>query len=115
MQRKYPTKMFLFFTLMDFIFHHFYLFLPGILLCFAGIWFKSCLWIGLAILGIDIILSFYEQLKIRKVALTPSNNPDFNKIMDAFCGPEGLEGVKKVVDEQIEPLRPFTPVDKDHH
>ena len=101
MERKYPTKMFWFFVLTDFLFHFFYLSVPGIILCIVGIWVKSCLWIGLAILGLDMILSIIEQLRIRKAAVTPSDNPEFNELMDAFCSPGGHEAFGKVLDEKI--------------
>ena len=101
MERKYPTKMFWFFVLSNFLFHFFYLSIPGIILCIVGIWVKLCLWIGLAILGFDVILSIIEQLRIRKVAVTPSDNPEFNELMDAFCGPDGIEAVRKIADAKI--------------
>ena len=101
MERKYPTKMFWFFVLMNFLFHFFYLSISGIVLCIVGIWVKSCLWIGLAILGLDAILSIIEQLRIRKAAVTPSDNPEFNEMMEAFCGPGGLEALGKIVDAKI--------------
>ena len=62
---------------------------------------KTCLWIGLTILGIDVILSIIEQLRIRKAAVTPSDNPEFNELMDAFCSQGGLEALGKVLDEKI--------------
>lgn len=102
MERKYPTKMFWLFVLTNFLFHFFYLFVSGIILCIVGIWVKSCLWIGLAILGLDFILSIIEQLRIRKAAVTPSDNPEFNELMDAFCSPVGLEAFGKVLDRKIE-------------
>ena len=102
MERKYPTKFFLLFLLMDFLFHFFYLSIPGIILCIVGIWVKTCLWIGLAILGLDFILSIIEQLRIRKAAVKPSDNPEFNELMDAFCSPGGLEAFGKVLDRKIE-------------
>ncbi|MBE6940101.1 MAG: hypothetical protein E7457_04710 [Ruminococcaceae bacterium] len=101
MERKYPTKMFWFFVLTNFLFHFFYLSVPGIILCIVGIWVKSCLWIGLAILALDMILSIIEQLRICKAAVTPSDNPEFNELMDAFCSPGGLEAFGKVLDEKI--------------
>ena len=101
MERKYPTKMFWFFVLTNFLFHFFYLSVPGIILCIVGIWVKSCLWIGLAILGLDMILSIIEQLRIHKAAVTPSDNPEFNELMDAFCSPGGLEAFGKVLDEKV--------------
>ena len=101
MERKYPTKMFLFFVLTNFLFHFFYLSVPGIILCIVGIWVKACLWIGLAILGLDVILSIIEQLRIRKAAVKPSDNPEFNELMDAFCSQGGLEAFGKVLDKKI--------------
>ena len=93
--------MFWFFVLTNFLFHFFYLSVPGIILCIVGIWVKSWLWIGLAILGLDVILSIIEQLRIRKAAVTPSDNPEFDELMDAFCSPGGLEAFGKVLDEKI--------------
>ena len=109
MERKYPAKMFWFFVLTNFLFHFFYLSVPGMILCIVGIWVKSCLWIGLAILVLDVFLSIVEQLRIRKVAMTPSDHPEFNELMDAFCGSDGLGAVKKVVDSKIEAAPPVEP------
>ena len=67
MERKYPPKMFWTFVITNFLFHFFYLSIPGVVLCVVGIWIKPCLWIGLAILGLDVILSVIEQLRIRKL------------------------------------------------
>lgn len=100
LKRKYPAKLFLHFVLMDFLFHFFFLSLPGIILCIVGIWVKTCLWIGLAVLLLDLILSFIGQLRIRKTALTESDNPEFNQLMDAYYGPDGLTSVKEVVDKK---------------
>ena len=74
--------------------------IPGIILCIVGIWAKSFLWVGLAVLGLDVILSIIEQLRIRKAAVTPSDNPEFNELMDALCGPDGLDAFKRIVDEK---------------
>ena len=109
MERKYPTKMFWLFVLINFLFHFFYLSVPGVILCIVGIWVKSCLWIGLIILGLDVIFSIIKQLRIRKVAVTPSDNPEFNELMDAFCGPDGPEAVRKIVDAKIKSMSPVEP------
>ena len=109
MERKYPIKMFWLFVLTNFLFHFFYLSVPGIILCIVGIWVKSCLWIGLAILGLDVILSIIEQLRIRKAAVNPSDNHELNELMDAFCGPDGLEAVRKIVDAKIGATPPVEP------
>ena len=101
MERKYPTKMFWLFVLTNFLFHFFYLSIPGIILCVVGIWVKPCLWIGVTVLGLDAILSIIEQLRIRKAAVSHSDNPEFNELMDAFCGPDGIDAVRRVLDEKI--------------
>lgn len=101
MERKYPIKMFLFFVLTNFLFHFFYLSLPGFLLCIVGIWVKPCLWAGLAVLLLDLILSIIEQLQIRNAAITQSDNKEFNELMDAFYGPGGLDAFREVMDEKI--------------
>ena len=101
--------MFWLFVLTNFLFRFFYLSIPGIILCIVGIWVKSCLWIGLAMLGLDVILSIIEQLRIRKAAVIPSNNPEFNELLDAFCGPDGLAAVKRIVDAKIEATPPVEP------
>ena len=109
MERKYPAKMFWLFVLTNFLFHFFYLSIPGIILCIVGIWVKSCLWVGLAILGLDVILSIIEQLRIRKAAITPNDDPEFNELMDAFCGPDGLDAVRRIVDAKIASTPPVEP------
>ena len=106
MERKYPTKMYWFFVLTNFLFHFFYLFISGIILCIIGIWVKSCLWIGLTILGLDVILSIIEQLRIRKAAVTPSDNPEVNELLDAFCSPDGPHAIEKLIDERNKSMSP---------
>lgn len=113
MERKYPTKMFWFFVLTNFLFHFFYLFVPGMILCIAGIWVKTCLKIGLAVLLLDLVLSIVEQMRIRKALLT-STHPDVMEVMDAFCGPEGLHGVKEWADKRISESTPINPSEEDH-
>ena len=100
-ERKYPRKMFWLFVLTNFLFHFFYLSVPGIILCIVGIWIKTCLYIGCAVLGLDLILSIVEQSRIRNAAVSHSENPEFNELMDAFCSPDGLQAVWKVLDEKI--------------
>ncbi len=114
MERRYPTKMYWFFVLTNFLFHFFYLSIPGIILCIVGIWVKTCLWIGLAILGLDVILSIIEQLRIRKFALTPSDNPEVNELLDAFCSPDGPRAVRKIIDEKNKSTSPVEPQEEEN-
>ena len=106
MKRRYPAKLFYWGILMDFLFHFIYLSVPGVILCIIGIWSKICLWIGLGVLCLDLILTVVEQLRIRKAALTPSDNLDFNQMMEALTGPGGLEAFGEVLDEKIKKAPP---------
>lgn len=101
MARKYPMKMFWLGVVTNFLFRYLFLLAPGVILLIPGIWLKPCLWIGLGILGLDLIVSVAEQLRLRKTALMPSGNPEFNELMDALCGPGGLEEFGSVVDAKI--------------
>ena len=33
--------------------------------------------------------------------MTPSDNPEYNELMDALCGPGGLEAFGKVLEEKM--------------
>lgn len=102
MNRKYPLKMFVFGVLLNFILRYFYLFVPGVLLCFAGLWLTMCLLIGLAVLGLDLILSIMDQFEIRKATLSHSENQEFNEFMDAFCNADDPDAFKKLMQEKMD-------------
>lgn len=101
MNRKYPFKMFLFGLLLNFFIRYFFLFLPGLILSIIGIWSEKCLAIGLALWLVDLVLSVVEQLRIRKAALSESDNPEFNEIMDAFYGSDDPDAVRNWVEEKM--------------
>lgn len=100
MERKYPAKMFWLFVLTNFLFHFFYLFVPGAILCVVGIWVRPCLWIGLAVLLLDLIVSIADQIQIKRAVMN-STHPDVAELMDAFCGPDGMDAVREVMDRKI--------------
>ena len=75
--RKYPTRLFIIGFITNILFHFFWLFIPCIILLIVGIFVKPCLYIGLALLLIDILLSLIEQFRIRQAFLEESDNPDF--------------------------------------
>lgn len=100
--RKYPLSLFIVGVVMNFFLRFFYLFILGSVLCIIGIWVKTCQQIGIALLCVDLIFSTIEQFKIRKEVLRESENEEFNELMDAACGPDGLNGVLKNVTERIQ-------------
>ena len=105
-KRKYPMKWFWRFSLMNFLFRFFYLSVPGAILCVVGIWINVCLWIGVSVLLIAMSLSMFEQLRIAKAATAESDNPEFNELMDAFCGEGGMQAVGELLNRKISDSTP---------
>ena len=101
MKRTYPLSFFLFGLAMNFFFRYFYLLLPGMILCIIGIWKLPCLLIGLAVLGLDLLLSFTEQLQTRKASLEDSDNPEYNEFMDTCFG-DNPDGIQELLAQKME-------------
>lgn len=83
-KRRYPKELFIIGFITNIFFRFFWLFIPGVILLIVGISVKSCLYIGITMLILDIIFSFIEQLRIRQAFLTESDNPDFKAFQDAL-------------------------------
>ena len=93
MKRKYPFKMFLFGIVLNFVFHFFYLLVPGVVLCLLPS--QNLRAIGAAMLLLDLILSIIEQCRIRRAVLSDSDNEEFNQIMDTFYGESTEDGAEE--------------------
>lgn len=101
-ERKYPLSLFVFGFITNVLFHFFWLSIPSVILLIIGIFVKPCLYIGLALLMLDLILSLIEQLNIRQVVLKKSDNSDFCAFQDALSKDGNWrENVMKLLDEKI--------------
>lgn len=102
--KKYPFKLFLIGVITNIFFHFSWLFVPSVVLLIIGVFVKPCLYLGLIILLIDIILSIIEQLKIRNALLNSENN-QIKGFVEAL-GKEGnwMENVKNWVDDNSEKM-----------
>jgi hypothetical protein len=109
MNRKYTWKLFLIGVIINFVFHYFYLFLTGVILCLIGIVSLPCRAVGFACLTVDLFLSVVEQFQIRKAALTQSDNQELNELLDAFLDPNGPQ----TPDQIIQGKRPFSVPEED--
>lgn len=96
-QKRYPTNLFFIGLITNILFHYFWLFIPSIVLLIAGIWKDACLLIGIVLLALDVVLSIWEQLKIRKAFLSDSEHPTFQDTL--FKKGNWLENAKEVVDQ----------------
>lgn len=69
----------------------------------VGIFSKPCLFVGLALLLLDLILSFAEQMRIRKAFLQDSDNPEFQQFQDALSKDGNwINNIKDFVEEKID-------------
>ena len=102
-ERRYPFSLFIIGFITNILFHFFWIFIPSIILLIFGIWFEWGAYLGLALLGIDIILSFMEQLKIRKAMLSESDNEQFRKFQDAILK-EGnvMRNIRSYVENAVD-------------
>lgn len=100
--RKYPTSLFIIGFITNILFHFFWLFLPCIILLIIGIFVEPCLYIGLVLLLIDIVLSLIEQLRIRRAFLKESYNPDFRAFQDALSKDENWkDNIGELLNQKI--------------
>lgn len=100
-KKRYPASLFWIGFVTNVIFHFFWLFLPAVVLMILGIFLRGCLYVGLGILALDIILSFAEQLRIRAAFLADSDNPDFRGFQQALSKDGNwTDNVKEFVDEK---------------
>ena len=107
-ERKYPTSFFVIGFMMNILLHFFWLFIPGVVLVIIGAFFEPCLYAGLIILGIDVLVSFFEQLKLRRVFLEDSDNPDFQAFQDMLSRDGNwVNNIKEYVEMQIEEQDPI--------
>lgn len=100
MKQQYPVSLFFISLLSNAIGHYFYLFFPAVLLMLIGIWLKPCLYVGLALLLLDLFLSIKEQLLIRKTMLN-GTEPALKPFQDALQSDNWAAEVRKIVDQKI--------------
>ena len=101
MNGKYPTSLFWIGFLINLIGKFYYLFLPSVILLIFGIRNKTCLYIGLPLLLIDIIISFIYQFVLRNAVLK-SDNPDFEEFQDTILSPDWKDNIQGIVEYKIE-------------
>ena len=86
MKRKYPAVYF-FLGLIQNMIRYFWILLIALVLIIIGAINKNiCLYIGLGVLAIYILVCFIEQMVIRSTALKQTGNPAYDEIMDVILG-----------------------------
>ena len=85
-ERKYPLGLFILGVFSNLIKYFLFILISLILIIIGMFDAKSYFVIGSSIIGVCLLLSIIEQIKITKVCLMESENEDFNNIMDAYLG-----------------------------
>ena len=99
---KYPVNLFIIGFITNVLFRFFWLFASGIILSIIGIFVKWCLYIGVALLLLDVVLSLIEQIKIRKTFLKESENLEFKAFQDAVLKDEDWRvNVRELLNQKI--------------
>ena len=80
---------------------NFFLFLPSIILLIVGIWVKWCLFVGVALLLLDVIISLIEQIQIRNTTIN-SNNPNFKEWQDAILSSDWKNNIMDLTESKID-------------
>ncbi len=100
--RKYPISLFIFGFLMNVVFRFWVLFVLGIVFSIVGIFVKSFVNIGLAILLLDVALSFVEQMRLRQTFLEESDDSDFEAFKDMMSKDGNwMENVRGFLNDKI--------------
>ena len=100
--RKYPASLFIIGFITNIVFRFFWIFISCIILLIIGIFVKPCLYIGLALLLIDILLSLIEQFCVRQVFLEESKSPDFRAFQDALSKDENWrDNIGELLNQKI--------------
>ena len=112
--RKYPISLFIFGFLMNIVFRFWVLFVLGIVFSVVGIFVKSFVNIGLAILLLDVALSFVEQMRLRQTFLEESDDSDFEAFKDMMSKDGNwMENVRGFLNDKISnPDNEFKPDDE---
>ena len=89
-------------AILDMVLRFWWLFVIGVNLIIAGIFVRPCLYIGIAILLIDVIISVIGQLRQRAVMMKNSDAYDFVEFQDTVSNSDNVvDGVKTFVEEKI--------------
>lgn len=87
MHQQYPPLLFWAGLLLKFL-SRVYLFLPGTLLLFLGIWSKTALVLGLILLAVDFGLALFAQIRIKRSFARGESAP-FLSGQTTFSGKKG--------------------------
>lgn len=110
---KYPFSLFIIGFITCAIFRFFWLFLPSMVLMMVGLFVTPCLYIGLLVLALDIVLSLVEQLRLRRTFLKESDSSDFNEFAKSVSQSEDWrDGVASFLERKMTSAPPVEAEDE---
>ncbi|MCV2232848.1 hypothetical protein [Paracholeplasma manati] len=102
-KRRYPKILFIIGFIANIIFHFFWLFMPSMIFLIIGIFSRPFTYLGLGLFGLDFVLSFIEQYRIRRSFLETSDHPDFQAFQQALSN-EGnwLKNLHDLMNQSVQ-------------
>lgn len=97
----YPMRLYLFNLALNFFLRYCYLWIPGAILCLAGIRVQFCLALGLAFLFGDLAVSVIDQVRARRASLLDPQDDDYVAMMDAALGAGGPDEFRKIIQGKL--------------
>ena len=98
---RYPASLFLVGCIMNF-FRNCLLNIAMLVLLLVGIWSRPCLYIGLVLLGINLILAFIAQLRLKRAIMKGfEDTEEEQQFKDIIFDPNWVDNVKDYTEDKI--------------
>lgn len=101
-KRRYPIGLFITGFFITAFLRLSLLMIPGLLLIAAGAFWHPLLFFGVLLVGFDIFLALATQLKLRRITLTESDDPEFKAFQDAILSGNWRENIKRLTEEKAD-------------
>ncbi len=110
MKRKYPVAFFILGLFQNMIRYFWILLIALVFIIIGAVGKNICLYIGLGVLVLYLLICLIEQLILRRTALNRSGNPAFDEIMDAILGGGSREDIDNAINKHAVKVEPESDV-----
>lgn len=100
-RRRYPIGLFITGFFITAFLRLSLLMIPGLLLIAAGAFWHPLMFFGVFLVGFDVFLSLASQIKLRRITLTESDDPEFKAFQEAVLSGNWRENIKRLNEEKI--------------
>ena len=97
--RKYPLGFFVTGVLITAFFRLAILMITGLILVALGVFWKPLLFVGALIVAFDLLVAFSSQLRLRRITLSDSDDPEFKEFQNAILSRNWRENIKNLAQK----------------